>query len=179
MLPSHTQKVQSGFSLIEVLISLIVLSIGLLGLGGLHLTSLQSSNNAHFRTAASIAATELADRMRLNPSAVSAALYEGEVNRTLCSSSSTVKSCDGDNLCSSTEAAAFDLQLSACGRMQNGERNGGVFYQLPNSTLSISCGEVDCDSGIEHTISIEWNEVDDSDEDNDVQTRSYELNFIP
>ena len=178
MLSSRLKKVQSGFSLIEILISLIVLSIGLLGLGGLHLTSLQSTNNAHFRTVASIAATELADRMRLNPAAVSDALYEGEVSKTTCAST-TAKSCDGDNICSYTEAAAYDLRMSACGRTQSGERSGGVFYDLPNASLSINCGLVNCESGVEHSIVIDWNEVDDADEDDSEQTRSYELNFIP
>ena len=179
MLSKHIIKVQSGFSLIEILISLVVLSIGLLGLGGLQLTSLKSANNAHFRTAASIAATELADRMRLNPSAVANALYEREVEKTVCRETDTTKSCDGDNLCSSTEAAAYDLKMSGCGRTQGSERSGGIFYQLPNSTLAISCGTVSCAAGIEHTINIGWNEVDDDDEGSEVQARSYELNFIP
>ena len=179
MLSKHTNKVQSGFSLIEILISLVVLSIGLLGLGGLQLTSLQSTNNAHFRTTASLFATELADRMRLNPSAVANALYEGEVTRIICSSEANVKSCDGDDLCSSSEAAAYDLNITACGRTLGSERSGGVFYQLPSPALSIDCGTATCTSGIEHTITIGWNEVDDHDEGTGAQARSYELDFIP
>lgn len=179
MLSKHIHKVQSGFSLLEVLISVVVLSIGLLGLGGLQLTSLQSANNAHFRSSASIFATELADRMRLNPSAVSSALYEGEVTRLTCSSAAAVKSCDGDNICSSTEAAAYDLYTVACGRTQGQHQNGGVFYELPNASLSVNCGTVTCASGVEHIIVIDWSEVDDDDEGTDQQTRSFELNFIP
>jgi len=179
MLPKHINKVQYGFSLIEVLISLVVLSIGLLGLGGLQLTSLQSANNAHFRTTASLFATELADRMRLNPSAVANALYEGEVTRLICNSEVDVKSCVGDNFCSSSEAAASDLNVAACGRTLDTDRSGGIFYQLPNPSLSVDCGTATCTSGIEHTITIGWNEVDDQDEGTDVQARSYELNFVP
>ena len=37
---------QSGFSLLEILISLLVISIGMLGLGGLQLFALKSANNA-------------------------------------------------------------------------------------------------------------------------------------
>jgi len=179
MLSKRTRKLQSGLSLIEVLISVLVISIGLLGLGGLQLASLKGANNSHFRTSASLAATELADRMRLNPSAVANALYEGEVELASCTDSTVVKSCDGDNLCSSEEAAAYDLNRIACGRVLDGQRTGGVFYQLPNASLSVNCDGVPCALEVEHTIVIDWNEVDDDDEGTEAQIRSYELDFIP
>lgn len=56
-----------GLSLLEVLIALLVLSIGLLGIAGLQLTGLQENQNAHFRTQAVYLANDMADRMRANP----------------------------------------------------------------------------------------------------------------
>lgn len=179
MLSEQLRKKQSGFSLIEVLISVIILSMGLLGLGGLHLTSLQSANNAHFRTTASIAATELADRMRLNPSAVENAMYTGVIASASCMSKTSVKSCDGDNICSFSEAAAYDLNGVACGRVQDGQRTGGLFYQLPNASITVNCGISICDADVEHTIAVSWSEVDDDDEGTDQQARNFELDFIP
>lgn len=64
---SHFQVCrQRGATLIEVLIAIVVLSIGLLGLAGLQVTSVQSNHSAYQRSQASLLANDLADRMRAN-----------------------------------------------------------------------------------------------------------------
>jgi type IV pilus assembly protein PilV len=55
-----------GFTLIEVLITLIVFSIGLLGLASLQGQSINSSYNAHLRTQATSLVGSMIDRMRAN-----------------------------------------------------------------------------------------------------------------
>lgn len=57
---------QEGATLIEVLIAIVVLSIGLLGLAGLQVTSVQSNHSAYQRSQATLLAYDLADRMRAN-----------------------------------------------------------------------------------------------------------------
>jgi type IV pilus assembly protein PilV len=57
---------QKGFTLVEVLIALIVLSIGMLGMAALLLKSLQSGRSSLYRTQAITLAAGLADRMRAN-----------------------------------------------------------------------------------------------------------------
>ncbi|MGG2395982.1 type IV pilus modification protein PilV [Pseudomonas sp. SH1-B] len=57
---------QKGATLIEVLIAVVVLSIGLLGLAGLQVTSVQSNHSAYQRSQATLLAYDLADRMRAN-----------------------------------------------------------------------------------------------------------------
>jgi type IV pilus assembly protein PilV len=64
-----------GFSLIEILITLIVLSVGLLGLVALHVEGLRSSRSAYLRTKAIGFASDMADRMRANRSAAVAGGY--------------------------------------------------------------------------------------------------------
>ncbi len=66
-----------GLTLIEVLIALVVLSIGLLGLAGLQTTSLQSNTSAYHRTQATALAYDLADRMRANRNAALNDQYNG------------------------------------------------------------------------------------------------------
>ena len=56
----------SGFSLLEVLVALVVLSIGLLGLAALQITGLKNNQSAYYRTSATVMAYDMADRMRLN-----------------------------------------------------------------------------------------------------------------
>jgi len=47
-------KKQQGFSMIEVLISLVVIGVGMVGLSGLQIASMRSTNNAHSRNVASM-----------------------------------------------------------------------------------------------------------------------------
>jgi len=55
-----------GFTLLEILVAVLVLSIGLLGIAGLQVTGLRFNHSAYARTQATLLAYELADRMRAN-----------------------------------------------------------------------------------------------------------------
>jgi len=64
-----------GFTLLEVLIALVVLSIGLLGIAALQGVGLRSSQGAYLTSQASLLAYDMADRIRANPQTV--ATYNG------------------------------------------------------------------------------------------------------
>lgn len=66
----------AGYTLLEVLVALVVLSIGLLGLGLLQATSLQDNTKAYLRSIAVVRAYDMADRMRTNMVAVQAGDYD-------------------------------------------------------------------------------------------------------
>lgn len=55
-----------GFSLIEVLVSILILSFGLLGMVGMQAASLQSNREARLQSAAAVLARELAETIRGN-----------------------------------------------------------------------------------------------------------------
>lgn len=57
---------QDGFSLLEALVTLVILSIGLMGLAFLQAQGMQQNTGAYSRTQASILAGDIIDRMRLN-----------------------------------------------------------------------------------------------------------------
>jgi len=61
---------QRGVSLIEVLVTIVVLSVGLLGTASLQLTTLQTHQRAYSRTQATNIAYTIADLARANRSAV-------------------------------------------------------------------------------------------------------------
>src|SRR5664280_455779 len=63
-----TMNKNSGFTLLEVLIAMLVLAVGLLGLAGLQATSLRNNQSAYNRSQATQLAYDLADRMRNNAS---------------------------------------------------------------------------------------------------------------
>lgn len=66
----HMRKTtqQSGISLVEVIVTILILSIGLLGMAALQNTSLKLAYDSYLRTQASFLAYDLIDRIRANPS---------------------------------------------------------------------------------------------------------------
>ncbi|MEO8445448.1 MAG: type IV pilus modification protein PilV [Gammaproteobacteria bacterium] len=63
---SNPRQRQSGTSLLEVLITVVLVSIGLLGLAGLQLTTVQNSNSSGERFEATTLARDVLERMRAN-----------------------------------------------------------------------------------------------------------------
>ncbi|MBN8279263.1 MAG: type IV pilus modification protein PilV [Gammaproteobacteria bacterium] len=57
---------QSGTTLIEILITVILVSVGLLGLAGLQLATVQNTNSAAERFEATTLARDILERMRAN-----------------------------------------------------------------------------------------------------------------
>jgi len=88
-----------GFSLVEVLIALIIMSVGMLGIAGLYVHSMQAGRTSLFRHHAVTLAGDIADRIRANP--LAGAAYEGAGSNINCT--------DGD--CEAADMAAKDTYL--------------------------------------------------------------------
>ena len=69
-LAANPQKHQKGFSLVEILVALLILSIGLLGLAALQTTSLKFNTDSYMRTQATYFVYDIIDRMRANSDSV-------------------------------------------------------------------------------------------------------------
>lgn len=68
LLPRSAQ----GFTLLEVLIAVVVLSVGLLGLARLQTAGLRQNHSAFMRSQATMLAYDIIDRMRTNKGTVEA-----------------------------------------------------------------------------------------------------------
>ncbi len=176
----NSPRKQIGFSLIEILISVFVVSVGILGVGGLQIVSTKGSNDAHYRTVASMLAADLGDRMRSNPNGVSDGLYANDIDceddeARLCRSSA----------CTIGELATFDNQEVMCGSRRGKVREGGIKNLLPSGDLTISCASGSCvtprDSArATHNIRISWNiQKSDSNQADDDQARFLVVPVIP
>lgn len=66
---------QRGYSLIEVMLTVVILSIGLAGLGLLQVNNVQNTYNANNRALAATAASDMADRIRANLVAYESGLF--------------------------------------------------------------------------------------------------------
>jgi type IV pilus assembly protein PilV len=75
MMPAARARPQSGFTMIEVLVALVVMSIGLLGIAKLVLYSAHSNDSAYLRSQATELAYEILDNMRANRSQALAGSY--------------------------------------------------------------------------------------------------------
>ena len=136
-----------GFTLLEVLIALLVLSIGLLGLAALQTVGLRSNQMATMRTTATQTAYDITDRMRANPEGLT------EINKFYVIASgaapAAAKNCDNE-ACTAQELASFDLVQW---RSQ--------VETLPDGKSSITQA-VDAVTGqVTHTITVFWNEERD------------------
>ena len=61
------RRTDQGFTLVEALVALVVLSVGLLGIAGLQLIGLKANKGSATRTQAVYLAYDIIDRMRANP----------------------------------------------------------------------------------------------------------------
>ncbi|MBN8778069.1 type IV pilus modification protein PilV [Thiobacillus sp.] len=68
-------KTQTGFTLLEILVAIVVLSLGLLGLAGLQAATLRNNQIAYFRAIAIQQTYDMADRIRANQAGVAAGKY--------------------------------------------------------------------------------------------------------
>ncbi len=73
---SQPHRRETGLSLIEALIALVVLSIGLLGLASLQINSLKFNQTAHLRTQASQLAYRMLDTLRASPASAEAGEFD-------------------------------------------------------------------------------------------------------
>lgn len=69
----------NGFTLIEVLVALLVMSVGLLGLAALQATSLKTNHGAYNRGQAIFLAYDMMDRMRANQINALAEAYDRNI----------------------------------------------------------------------------------------------------
>lgn len=93
---------QRGISIVEALVALVVISVGMLGIAGLYLSSLQASRTAKLRAQAVLLVGSLADRIRANresAASYSTAAYGGEPETHDCDTAT----------CSAEDLAEDDL----------------------------------------------------------------------
>ena len=105
-----------GFTLIEVLIALVIMSVGMLGIAGLYVHSMQAGRTSVLRHNAVTLAGDIADRIRANPRAGGAYGLAGANNNCVA----------GGIDCTINEMAAHDIFLwdqQAAATLPNGQVN--------------------------------------------------------
>jgi type IV pilus assembly protein PilV len=129
-----------GFTLVEALVALVVLSIGMLGIAALYVESLKAGRSAIYRTQAVNLAADMADRIRVNPATepTVAGAYTG---------AGANNNCAGGADCTPADMAAHDVFL---------------WRQVIQGLLPDGQGAIAYDAGPipdQYTITISWSEV--------------------
>lgn len=96
---------EHGFSLLEVLVALLVLSVGLLGIAGLQTVSLRFNHQSYERTQAVVLVSEMIEKMTSNPVAV----RDGIFNAVDTSAGPITGYGTCPLSCTTTELANYDL----------------------------------------------------------------------
>lgn len=162
--PRAGRAAQRGFTLLEALIALLVLSVGLLGLAALQARGLAYNHDAFVRSQATLLAYDMIERMRMHA-----------VNRGLSEVARYVEAGGQDSADRCDDAAwqSTDVTLEvACWKR-------AVERRLPNGTATIAAGT----SASEYVITLTWNdrtvgqkgEPDEAGDTLKVQTWSVQL----
>lgn len=126
---------QAGFTLIEVLVTVVVLTIGLLGLANLQAVGIRSVHSAYLRSQATQIANTAFDRMRANRPAAMAGEYDIGIN--------------------DDTGAIEDCTTSACVDVIQWRE---ALQALPSGTGSISV-----DAAGKATVIVAWNDQRDTE----------------
>ncbi len=151
-----------GFALLEVLIAVLIFSIGLLGLAGLQVISLKFTGGAYQLTQFSETSYAMTDRMRANMPAVIAGDYLSAFNFNFLDKTNDLPTdpgfdCvtrfgEGSNGCTAEQMAQAELYQWVT-RLSKLFQGG---WQVAITCDAI--GAPPCNRGSIHTISIAWRE---------------------
>jgi len=142
----NTRK-QLGFTMIEILIALIILSVGVLGLAGLQGASLRSSNSAYMRTVATSQIYDFAERMRSNTKGYKLTVNGGDNAYNQLSGTPTYNNCNIET----------KLPSAGCNTLQLAIRDISVWNAENARVLPAGQGTVRR-SGSSFVITVSWDE---------------------
>lgn len=98
----HLSPRLQGFTLLEVLIAVLVFSIGLLGVASMVLASMRGTHTAQLHTQATLQAQWIGDAMRANPAGVMAGAYN------ITAPTTVVQTCNTG--CTPAQTATRDME---------------------------------------------------------------------
>jgi type IV pilus assembly protein PilV len=152
----NMQKTQQGVGLIEVLVSLLILAVAILGFVALQVRATEATSEGIFRVQAINLARDISEKIRTNRSAL--ANYETELSRGVARQialNNSAANCYSD-YCSAAEKADFDVSrvaLSAqalgmtmnmidCDNVENGRQC--IYVAWGDTSATNGDGEDDC-----------------------------------
>lgn len=137
---------ESGFSMLEILVSMIVIMIGVLGIAGMQLLSINNTEVARYQSLAALLASSMAAEMQANVAYWGTASTPITVTGTAISGIAVGGTSCLNAVCTPTQLAAYDLQ------------NWGLAMAntLPGGSGAISCAVIPAPTVC--TLTLNWSE---------------------
>ena len=193
-------KKESGFALVEVLVTAVILAIGISGLGMLLLRAIQGTQDSAQQSQAMWMVNDYAGRIRSNAPGARIRGYVIETTAFDCVNDKPVAQCadyyvpgSPGNLvtadtCTSTQMAEFDRWITLCGVTTDRLTYSSPSDFVVNPVLTSECtnfhdsrstdaitGKLDC---VQYQVSLTWDTKTikgDTDENARVRQNSYSL----
>ncbi len=164
-----------GFSLLEALISLVVIAIGLLGISALQSTGLNFNNVAFMRSVATIEISNLVDMMRTN---ICGVMNSGAINpplqcnplidnvfsyanlsseTTLPGGHTAIADPGSGNYCITSGTVCTSQQQAAADLWNISQI---IANDLPGGTCRVTCNDNPCLNTSNYTVLVSWSEND-------------------
>lgn len=159
-----------GFTLIEVLVTVVVLSLGLLGLAGLQVVSLTNNQTAYYRSIATQQANDMMDRMRANLNGISAGNYD---NQTAANQGCLSSSCTAENM---AKTDLFQWLANNAALLPSG--SGAVRCCITGTIAAGNCACNTANSNRIFEVSVQWTERAATAGGNNA-TQSFVTRFAP
>ena len=181
MIETHKNGQQVGFTLIEILVTLVVLSVGLLGIAGMQAGALKNNHAAYTKTQATNLAMDMADRIRAN--ADGSASYAGfDSKEDAVTDPGCIAAASG---CTVAQMAQYDLfewsqPLNATNRPVLPQGRGQISEDATNGefTITIAWREPAFEKvNMENCGITDLDNVDGDDGTGDIAC--FQLSFIP
>ncbi len=153
MASNSSARRQTGFTMIEILVTMVVLAIGLLGIAGMQAYGMRNNHAAYTKTQATNLAIDMADRIRANPNGIDN-YANFDTNGTIPNDPACITTG-----CTPAELADYDkLEWSSPIRGQNKQITTTTKPVLPQGRGLIE------QSGDEFSVTILWHEPLASDQ---------------
>lgn len=152
--PSNVMKKNTGFTLIEILIAMVIMAFGLLGLAGLQASGLRQNQSAHLRSQANTLAYDFADRVRTNSTQCAIYVANSAGNGAQTASCLTTAGCSPAQM-ANHDISAWKTQITST--LPSGT---GVMTRIAGGGTALCTDDV-------YTITINWDDDKDGDVDND------------
>jgi type IV pilus assembly protein PilV len=150
---------QSGFTMVEAMVTVLIFAIGLLGVIGLQTLALSSTTLSNQRNDATVLALDMADRMRANLGAVRSGVGTGY--DAAAAASNTCRAVYADAVataatCTSDQLAADDL-FDWLAQVQQTLPSGDGAVCIDSTPYDGAPGAPDCDGlGTAYAIKVWW-----------------------
>jgi type IV pilus assembly protein PilV len=159
---NHSLRKKSlGLTLIEVLVTIVITSIGLMGLLSLQMQAMKATQDAGNQSQSIWIFNDLINRIRVNEGS-SLSYAVGLVGCaaapvTVCSNYFNGAAIIPSAICTGPQLAAWDLFEIACGAPRNGNVRGNPISDLPGAQLTVVCvTPVGCVNGDPLQATLTW-----------------------